>query len=81
MVLAETRLKQNGLGEAVAIEEELREVLLRMGAGLFASLLDLSGVAVPGEELVFGEKRRNRQPRTFQTLFGPLKVKRTVYYR
>lgn len=80
MVLAATRLKQNGLGEAVAIEEELREVLLRMGAGLFASLLDLAGVEVPGEELVFGEKRRNQQPRTFQTLFGPLKVKRTVYY-
>jgi hypothetical protein len=81
MVLATNRLKQKGLGEAVAIEEELREVLLRVGAGLFASLLDLAHVEIPGDELVFGEKRRNQQPRMFQTLFGPLKVKRTVYYR
>lgn len=81
MGLAERRLKQKGLGEAASIEEELREVLLRMGAGLFASLLDLAGVHVPGDELVFGEKRRNKQPRTFQTLFGPLQVRRTVYYR
>jgi len=81
MALAATRLKQKGLGEAVAIEAELREVLLRVGAGLFASLLDLAGVEVPGDELVFGEKRRNQQPRTFQTLFGPLQVTRTVYYR
>lgn len=81
MALAVTRLKQKGLGEAVSIEEELREVLLRMGAGLFTSLLELTDVEVPGNELVFGEKRRNQQPRTFQTLFGPLQVKRTVYYR
>jgi len=81
MVLAALRLKQKGLGEASAIEAELREVLLHMGAGLFASLLDLAGVEVSGDSLLTGEKRRNNQPRTFQTLFGPLKIKRALYYR
>jgi len=80
-MVAAARLKQKGLGEAVAVEEEPREVLLKMGAGLFASLLDLAELEIPGNELVFGEKRRNQQPRTFQTLFGPLNVKRTVFYR
>ena len=81
MGMAEIRLKQNGLQEARWIEGELREVLLRLGADLFSSLLDLAGVEVPGDTLAIGEKRRNHQPRTFQTLFGPLEVKRTVYYR
>ena len=81
MALAELRLKRNGLQEAAAIEVELRELLLRQGARLLGTLLKLAEVPTPGDSTLPGEKRRTRQPRTLQTLFGPLRVTRTLYYR
>jgi hypothetical protein len=77
MCFARNQLKQNGLGEAPALEESLRDVLIKAGASLFASLLSFEGMSIKDEQIMFGEKRRNKQPRTFQSLFGPLQVRST----
>jgi len=81
MNLATQGLHTNGLRDARKYEEMLRQVLLNAGGKLFLSLLELEGIEVENNALQTGEMRRNEQPRTFQTLFGPLEVKRTSFYR
>ena len=81
MDTAAATLQAKDLGEITWLEHSLRETSQQMCRDVLRWLLALPGLRVPGEQPQPGERKVSGQERTIQTLFGPLPVSRTYYYR
>lgn len=74
-------LATHGVVNMEAVEFGLRAALLRDGAGILAALYQDKGLKVPGDASQPGEKCHPRRAKEIQTLFGPITLCRSYYYR
>jgi hypothetical protein len=70
----------HGVGNLEAVELGLREALFKDARTLLQELYRQPDLSLPDHASRPGEKCHPHRPKTVQTLFGPIELRRTYFY-
>jgi hypothetical protein len=78
--LVRQALARQGVGPLEAVELGLREALFKDARALLQTLYRQPDLALPDHASRPGEQAHPDRPKTVQTLFGPIELRRTYFY-